>query len=687
MLIRFDWLRELVDLPESAEEVAEVLTGVGLAVDGIEAWGETSLFDIDVTANRGDAMNHRGVARELAAALGRDLAPLETAFPPTDAPAGERARVEIEDDGLCHRYTARIVEDLAMGTSPPWLEDRLESLGLRALNNVVDATNYVLLEMGQPMHTFDLDKLAGATVIVRRARKGETLVTLDEEERRLGPEDLIIADAQRPVALAGIMGGLETMISEDTTRILLESAWFHPGAIRATAKRLGMRTDASIRFERGCDPEATLPAADRFCNLMEKHLGGGRFLKDPLDVRARRPEPGRAPLRWDRAEALIGCAMDRPRLLGVMERLGFEREEGEEAAPVFRIPSWRPDVEREVDLVEEVGRHHGFESIPSSLPASPGAAPPRYAAAERRERLRDASAGAGFLEAVNYAFIDASLDRTYRYREGEGEPLPVLNPLVRHQGVMRGSLLPGLLQAASRNQARGEGPVRLFEFGKRFWKSPGGEPAEEWTAAYLLQGAPTGAVSWERRQRTVDFFDLKGALEQVLEAGAAPDHRFAHAAHPFLHPSESAQVLHGDRLLGPAGRLHPDQEKALDLEGPVYVAELDLLPLLEAEEGKATVCPPSRFPWADRDLSLLLPEEVTYGRVEEAIRSLDQESLADVQALDRWVGEGVPEGKVSLSIRLRYQRADRTLRPDEASTLVEAVVQCLHRELSAELRS
>jgi phenylalanyl-tRNA synthetase beta chain len=344
-------------------------------------------------------------------------------------------------------------------------------------------------------------------------------------------------------------------------------------------------------------------------------------------------------------------------------------------------------VTREIDLVEEVARHQGFASIPSTLPASPGTVPARDPLAVRRERLRDVCASAGFLEAVSYSFIDEPSDRAWRYRGEVEETAPVIvNPLVQHQRVMRGSLVPGLLQAASRNQARGEATLRLFEFGKRFWTAGEG-PAEEWSAAFLLQGDPPGSVSWQSARAAVDFYDMKGALLQILEAGGVSGATCRSQEFPFLHPAESAGLSLGEVLLGPLGRLHPDLEKTHDLEGPVYVAELDLGPLLRAEIDREGVAPPSRFPWADRDLSLLLPSEITYDQVVASIRSLGQEALSDIRALDRYSGKGVPDGRISLTVRLRYQRTDRTLEAEEASALTDAVVQCLCKDLGAELRS
>ncbi|MHC1580779.1 MAG: phenylalanine--tRNA ligase subunit beta, partial [Methanopyraceae archaeon] len=488
MRFRVDWIGEFVELRETAGELADLLTGVGLAVDAVESWGDQSVLEVDITSNRPDAMSHFGTAREIAASTSREMRAPDFTFQEEEGKAAtEAARVEIEAPELCRRYAARVVEGVRVRTSPDWLADRLLAVEMRPVNHVVDVTNYVLWELGHPLHAFDLDLLEGSSIIVRRARPGEKMTTLDGVERTLDPEMLVIADEKRPVALAGIMGGADTEISEGTTRILLESAHFDPGSIRRTARRLGLRTDASQRFEKGADPEVIVRALERTCHLLER-CGPGRPLLGAIDVYPRPWQSEAVPLRWERAEALAGCELDPTRLMDVLRRLGFEPKQ--ERAGVYRVgvPSWRPDVSREVDLIEEVARHHGYDRIPSTLPQPSGAPPEREPGQVRRELLRDGLVAAGLLEAVPWAFVSAEEDASFRYR-GEGEPLALENPLAERQGVMRGSLLPGLLEAAARNLSRGVEAVHIFEAGKRFWRDPGsGEPGEAWTVACLLRG-------------------------------------------------------------------------------------------------------------------------------------------------------------------------------------------------------
>jgi phenylalanyl-tRNA synthetase beta chain len=688
MRFRVDWIGEYVELRETAGELADLLTGVGLTVDAVESWGDQSVLEVDITSNRPDAMSHVGIAREVAASCARELLAPDLGFQEDDGkPAEGAARVEIEAPDLCRRYAARVVEGVQVRTSPDWLGDRLLAVEMRPVNHVVDVTNYVLWELGHPLHAFDLDLLEGSCIVVRRARAGEKMTTLDGVERTLDPEMLVIADEKRPVALAGIMGGADTEISESTTRILLESAHFDPTSICRTARKLGLRTDASLRFEKGADPEVVVRALERTCHLLQR-CGPGRPLLGTIDVYPRPWKSGEVPLRWDRAQALLGCGLDPHRLVDVLRRLGFEPRQ--ERAGVYQVgvPSWRPDVTREVDLIEEVARHHGYDNIPSTLPQPSGAPPEREPGHVRRELLRDGLVAAGLLEAVPTSFISAGEDAAFRYR-GEGEPLALENPLAERQGVMRGSLLPGLLDAAARNLARGVESVRLFEEGKRFWRdAETREPGEAWTVACLLHGPRPGAGHWTGGGTAgTDFYDLRGALEGGLEAAGFAEVRFEPGEHPVLHPSEAAAVLLGDVPLGCAGRLHPDRAAAAGLPDPVYVAELDLEPLLAAASREVRGESPSRFPWADRDLSLFLPEGTTYRQVREAILSLEQGDLVSVEPLDRYRGEGVPEGKLSLTVRLRYQSRARTLTQEEVAAETNAVVECLIGRLGAELRA
>jgi phenylalanyl-tRNA synthetase beta chain len=687
MLLRFDWIGEYVELREDHDALADLLTRIGITVDAQEPWKETWLLELDIPANRPDLMSHFGVAREIAAATHRELKVPDLSFEEEGGPVEGTVPIEIEDPAICRRYSGRVILDAAVGSSPPWLEDRLESLGLRPVNQVVDVTNHVLWELGHPLHAFDLDTLKGERIVVRRARPGEKIITLDDVERELDPEDIVIADAERPVALAGVMGGLETEISERTSRILLESAHFEPSIIYRTARRHRLGTDASARFQRGADPEITLRALERVCHLLAK-FGTGRVMQGSLDANPRPWEGRSVTLRWERAEALIGAELDPDELLDVLQRLGFGRRTESAGRHKVQIPSWRGDVEREIDLVEELARHHGMDRIPSELPSPDGGAPDVSPRRARRESLRDAFAAAGFLEVTTFPFIEREHDDRFRYR-GEGERLPLANPLAENQGMMRGSLLPGLLTAVVRNQSRGEGEVRLFEVAKRFWRdAESGEPREAWTAACVLSRRSETPPHWsDPKASALGFYDLKGALEAIFEAVGFEPPVLAPSEHPVHHPAESSEVRLADRSLGPVGRLHPDLEMEFDLRAPTYAAEIDLEALLDLPEQLVQVRALSRYPWVERDLSLLLPEGTSYRKVAETAHALRQEELIRIRPLDRYVGSGVPKGKLSLTVRLRYQSLERTLTQEEVAARTEAVVESLTKVLGAELRS
>ncbi len=673
MKILLSWLREFVDLPESPQELARSLTMAGLTVEGIlEEQGET-LFDIDVTANRPDVMNHLGVAREVGAIFGRPVRRPGIHLREDPRPAAAAASVEIADPDLCPRYTARVALGVKVGPAPDWMKKRLELCGIRSINNVADITNYVLLECGHPTHAFDLDTLQGPKIIVRRARPGERLVTLDGVERTLQPDHLVIADAGRAVALAGIMGGVETEISLRTKNVLIESAWFDPASIRRTARRHGMHTEASHRFERGADIEAAPWANDRIAALLEQ-LAGAAVLAGVIDA-----YPGkitRAPIRLRPAEVRrhLGVEIPPPEIERILQSLGF-RVEGGQVTP----PSARLDVEREIDLIEEIARIWGYDRFPLRLPEWSGQAEfSGHAARERR--VRDTARSLGYDETITYAF--ASPADTARF--GEWPAVPVRNPLSELHGFLRNSAVPGLLRAVEWNLHRGQTDVRLFEVG-RLYRQEGDGFAEP----DILALAATGRVrppAWNDPARPCDFYDLKAdvlRLVGIFETGdlrlspdrPAPYYRAGHAASLLVRGLEAARW----------GELDPALTAERKLRQPVFVAEIRLDRLYELPLREPRFRPLPRVPAVDRDFSILLPEGTRFEQIVEAVGP--RPYLERLEPVEIFRGGQVPPGKFSLLLRAVWQREDESLTDAEVNEYARALMDALREKLGAEQRA
>ena len=697
MLFSTDWLAQYVDLPDDLQELADELTAAGLAVELIEETGDgDTVFDVDVTTNRVDAMNHLGMAREAAVVTGAELRP--PGFEVEDEADEETASavsVRIEAPELCTRYAARVVRGVTVGPSPDWLRRRLEAIGLRPINNVVDVTNFVLWETGQPLHGFDLAKVGGAEVVVRTARAGETLTTLDGEERKLTGEMLVIADRDVPVALAGVMGGLDSEVGAGTSDVLIESAWFDPLSVRATAKALGMHTDASHRFERGADPQMQAKAAARAAALIAE-VGGGAALAGVVDETAAGPEGGHtarhAPptvdLDLDRLDAFAGVAVEEGAPERWLRGLGFGVEETAARRLAVTVPSWRlGDVEEEADLFEEVLRIHGYGAIPATLPSlgEPDAPPtPRQ---RLRRRLRATAAACGFAEAIDWAFhspdeLDLFPPAGPPEETAGEEPVELANPLSERYTLMRRSQVPGLTTSALYNLRRDVSSVRLFELGHTFGRRKEGDPGagiEDVTERETLALVAGGTVGtpWEG-ERELDLFDLKGVVEALAEAaGHGIEARPADGL-PGLLPGTAAELfLRGDpgRRIGALGRLSANEDGV-----ELYAAEIEIAPLElpeEARQAARRVAPPPRLPGIEADLTLTHLETVRWAEIEGTLEAERAPELVRFRLKDRYTGEGVPEGAVNTTIAFLYHGGERQLTQEEVNERQEALAAVL----------
>lgn len=682
MSISYNWLRELVDVDLSPRELAEKLTMIGLAVDTVEPAGDDYLFEFDLTSNRPDALSHLGIAREISVITGRPIRYPETAVSEDDQPASEMTSVEIHEPELCPRYVARLIMDVQVGPSPPWLVERLEALGQRSINNITDITNYVLRELGHPTHAFDYEKLIGRRIVVRRARAGERLITLDGVKRTLTDDMLVIADAARPVALAGIMGGEETGISPTTRHVLLESAYFQPQTVRRTARALGMETDASYHFGRGMDYAMPPVAADRIARLIAE-IAGGRVLKGAIDVYPHPLYHQPIRLRHERLMRIIGLDISMDEAERILRGLGFEVNRTGRDELMAIAPSWRIDIEGEDDLVEEVARHVGYEKITMELPPWAGAGEYLPGESSRRD-VRQVMTALGFDEAITFSFVNDRLQSLFNADGARAEVL--MNPIDETRSVLRTTLIPGLLESLSHNLNRGVRNVRLFEVGKCFFKRGENElPREREHLGFVATGL-VNERDWKHYGEPFSFFHLKAAVECLLEKFRLRGSQFAAASVSYLHPGQAAQVIVEGDALGLLGQLHPRIATELKLKQPVFIGELNLERLLALEGEPVRYQPLSKYPTVVRDISFIIPEHVRYGEVEAAIENLGIEEIAAIQLFDVYTGKPLPPDKRSLSISLRLRAPDRTLTDEEINHMVERVMDLLQQQFGAEIR-
>src|ERR1700752_332778 len=687
MFISHNWLEDLTDTRLDASELRERLTMVGLAIDAVEEHGDDAVLDVEVPSNRPDCLSHIGIAREVSVIEKGQLRLPTVEQPGTEGRSSDMPSVEITDPELCPRYAARLVRNVRIGPSPAWLAKRLETIGQRPINNVADITNYVLHELGQPLHAFDFEKLGGRRIVVRRAVPGEKLKTLDGVERDLTGDMLVIADAEKAVALAGIMGAEESEISNQTTDVLIESAYFDPNSVRQTARKLGMDTEASRRFERGADREGVLRAQDR-CVQLICELAGVVASKAVIDIYPMPLVERVVALRPERIPGLTSLSVETDEIVRILVGLGFERDGESEGRLSFKVPSWRIDVEQEEDLVEEVARHTGYEKIGSALP--PSSMSGEYQPTEMQQRsLRRALNAFGFDEAINFSFIQQeSRFELIPSLAGHVKDQPQLaNPIIEDAAWMRSTLLPGLLDSVRHNLNHGIRDVRLFEIGRSFAISKPGELPDETLALALV--ATGGALEENKAQaeRELDFFDLKGALEAAVNWMNVAPLVFTPTSARHLRSGQGAVITTRDgTALGRIGRLAEDVAASYKFRQPVYVLELDLQGLLA---GPAKVIQYSllpRYPSVMRDISLLVDRTVA---LDEIIAAVHKQQIADcrnVKLVGTFDGGNIQASKRSVTLRLEYRSDERTLRDEEVEEYHSRLTSALLETFAAEQR-
>lgn len=643
------------------------------------------ILDVGLTPNRPDCLGHVGIAREIGVLFGVGYKPRKAAGPAqtfaagasfkvgesttkltplwdteaetVDTPELPEVSVEIVDGDRCPRYGAALVSGVEVGPSPFWLRYRLHNLGLRALSNVVDATNLILLEWGHPIHGFDLHRLRGSKVVVRLAAEGEKMATLDGVERTFTDDDLLICDGEGPVAVAGVMGGLDSEIRDETTDVLIECAYFNPRSIRRTSRRLGLQTDSSHRFERGVDPEAIPKVLASAASLIAE-LGGGAVATTAIDCIAVPYESRSICLRPARAAQLLGTPVSAEECLRILRSLGCRIiEEGDDEITA-EAPSWRPDLRREVDLIEEVARVHGYDEIPTAVPRVHPSEAGTAGLLKTVDELRDAAVAAGLYEAINYGFISTDDLRKARVTT---DAVALANPLSEERAVMRTSLLPGLTSAAARAQRHGAREARLFEIARTFQPSDDLLPMEETTLAITLAGHRSG---WIGGDEPFDLYDGKGVIEAILDRvfGRTPE-LAPGVVPPFMHPKRSAVVTLQSQPVGFVGEIHPDVGDDLELIGRVIYAELDVAALyaLSEELGPTQARGLPKFPAVTRDIAMLVREEFGAGQIADALRDAAKGLAESVSLFDLYRGDQIPAGHRSLAFRVTYRDPETTL--------------------------
>jgi phenylalanyl-tRNA synthetase beta chain len=676
------WLRDFVDLTVDDRQLAEDLTSVGMAVEGISGEGENTVFEMEIGTNRPDAMNHYGLAREASAIYDVALKPIEPKLQQTSAAKAASAKlsgttevvpfpVEIEDAQGCARFTARTIRDVRIKPSPAKIAQRLALLDQRPINNAVDATNYTLWEMGKPTHVFDLDLLEGGKIIVRRARAGEILKTLDGVERKLTSEDLVVADARKPVGLAGTMGGFDTMITEKTRNILIESAWWDPLTVRKMSRRHGLHTDASHRFERGADFESTVLSCNCVAELILQS-GGGELVGGPVDVVARPIDQAPVVLRFSEVCRILGEILDTTEIMRILKRLGFELmpEPGEEPEFSVRIPSWRLDVEREIDLIEEIARLHGYDRFANTLPAYVGSVVD-LPDAKKDEKLRASLLALGYNEAVSLTFISHEDAEQF-------SSVPVIelaNPLSEEASLMRTSMAPGMLNMLAYNLNRGTDNVRLFEAGSVF--EAAADNALELKRICL--GATGSAVtpSVHQAARPLSFFDVKGDVETLLHAF---DHRtleFKADAADYFHPGRSAQAVMDGTTVAQLGQIHPEVAAKRKLRQEVFLAEIYLDRLYQHGLREVRYEPLPRYPAVQRDFSFIFADSIAFEKIQQTVEALRLSDMRSFVPVEIFRGGSIPAGRYSLLLRATFQSGERTLREDDVAQWSGQIIKVL----------
>ena len=679
MRISYNWLKEHVDIRLAPEKLAELLTMSGLVVESLQPLGPDHIFEIEVTSNRPDWLSVIGIAREVAAICGSRIKALAAA-PVKGQDTKSGARIIVDDKKLCPRYTARVIRNVKIGESPQWLKTKVEAMGLRPVNNAVDITNFCLFETGEPMHAFDLDKVSDNAVIVRRAKKGEKIVTIDGVERTLDDPILVIADREKPVAIAGVMGGANTEVTASTKNILLEAAYFDPVSVRKTSRKLGVSTESSYRFERKVDLDSIASSSDRATALITELCGGtaGEF----FDVGEKTRPEKTAHLRYERLNSVLGLNIEPPRAAAILHALGLEAKGSSRDAITAKVPSFRYDLEAEVDLIEEISRIYGYDRIPQTIPAvveQPVRVPSTIVVSDK---IREALTGFGLDEIMTYSLLGRK--SLAAAGVGTGDVVEIQNPLSSEQEVMRPTLIPGMLNAIRWNINRKNKDLRFFELGKVYVKRHDGTFSEHLCLSIGLAGQ--ASAGWLEGARQESFFDVKGMAESLLAELGISGVSFKPAQSPFLSTGAAASLEVGGKIIGILGQVKASVLDEFDIKEKVFTLEVSVEELFSRASLEKTFSEIPRHPSVVRDISLIADATVHNEDLLSTVRDAGSPLLKDAQLIDRYIGKQIPDGKVSLTYRIEYQDPTRTLEDKDITPVHAKILQELERRFGAKLR-
>ncbi|MGD0022519.1 MAG: phenylalanine--tRNA ligase subunit beta [Smithellaceae bacterium] len=660
---------------------------LGLPLEAALNIGDTVL-DVSVTPNRSDCLSMIGMAREVAALTGKKLKQPSLKIKESAEDIGKLTSVKIIDADLCPRYTARVIKNVTIGTSPVWLKTRLEAVGLRAINNVVDVTNFVMLEMGQPLHAFDFRFLEKGKIVVRKSKKNEEFISLDGKSRKLSADTLLICDGLKPVAIGGIIGGQNSEVKEDTQVILLESAYFNPASIRRSARRLSISTDASFRFERGIDPEGTVRALNRAAQLIAD-LSGGIICKKYIDEYPRKvPAIKNITLRINRIREVIGTSIGSKDVVRILRSIGMLVKQVDKGKYIVKPPTFRIDITREIDLIEEVIRLYGYDSVPTTMPNAAFTEMTVIPRLDLEERIRQLLNGNGYSEVVNYSFGNpAFADHLFLSENDERRSLVrIKNPLTEDQSVMRTTMIYGLLQTWKNNVNNGSDDLKLFEVGKIFLQRKKSElPCEKTILAGLLAGNISDNL-WGSK-KSVDFFDLKGCLENIFFDLKLKNYQYRSAnTEPFLHPGKACAVYLDDLHMGYLGCVHPKILEKMDIKNNAYVFEINL-DILVKRFGQSVLCKEiSKFPTVTRDAAFVISSALEAGQMLNVVWNQHEDLLENVVIFDIYQGKEIPEGKKSIGLRFSYRAIDRTLTDTEINSVHDRIIRSIVKVTNAKIR-
>jgi phenylalanyl-tRNA synthetase beta chain len=683
MRVPYEWIKEVVDISATPEEVSEKLTMIGLEVEGEESAEGDTVFEVNVTPNRPDCLNMIGIARELSAAF---QSPLKIpSHKISEGQTGSEFSIEILNPELCRRYAGRFIKDVRISASPEWIRKRLEKCGIRSINNVVDITNYVLLEFGHPLHAFDADKIEGKKIRVSTAGKDNKIVTLDGIERDLPEETLLIWDSSRPIAIAGVMGGLNTEVSGKTRNVFLESAYFEPFSVRRTSRRLGLRSESSYRFERGTDIEFLDKALSRAALLIKETAGGTVF--DTVDAYPAKYLPEPVEVKYEKINRILGTALSKGEMLEILVRLGIPAEDKERFCVIYP-PAYRRDIRRDSDVAEEIARIYGYNRINTSVPRSPLSPGGRNKKTMNVGRIREAMRKAGFTDVINYSFMSmSSLDvLAIPDNDKRRRAVAISNPLIQEECFLRTTLAPALTGNLKYNLDRGMKEVKLFEISKVFEDT--GEPLP-------LEGLRLGGILYREKTPSLwkedaqSFYLAKGALESMFKELKINECSFSPSSEPFLHSGQAADIHISNSCIGYLGVMGPGTAEKLDLrrqkpEIVLFELDLDALLRLVPESLKYEAIP--KYPAVERDIAIIIDQTVPSSRIREMIKTFPSELIEDVSVFDYYKGGNIPEGRKSVAYSIVYRSMERTLREEEVEALHSSLVKYIIEKTGGELR-